>query len=318
MKIYLMEICQALLFLILSPLLAGWIKTIKCVLQNRRPPSIFQAYRNLIKLFLKQVIVPQEASWIFRFTPYLIFSVVVLLSFIVPLIIANVSSSSAYFSLGDVIVLVGLLALGRFFLVLSGLDIGTTFGGMGSSREMMISSLAEPSTLLVFFTLAIIASSTNLSYIVGHFATSQFIFRPSFIFALLALCMITLAETGRIPLDNPTTHLELTMVHEAMILEYSGRYLGLIEWSAQIKLMIYFVLISNIFFPWGIATDLAWHSLAISFLLIIIKLAICGVVLAVTEMSTAKLRLFKAPNFLSLAFVLCLLAIFSHVILGVG
>lgn len=317
MNIFLIRIIQATLFLGLAPLLAGWIKVLKCLLQNRRPPSIFQPYRNLLKLISKQIIIPKEASWIFRFAPYIIFSILVLSSFIVPLFYVNMSSSTN-FAIGDVIVLIGLFALGRFFLVLAGMDIGTTFGGMGSSREMMISSLAEPSTLLVFFTLAMIASSTNLSSIIGHLITEGFIFTPSLIFALLSFALITLAETGRIPIDNPATHLELTMTHEAMILEYSGRYLALLEWASQIKLMLYFVLICNLFLPWGITTTLSSQNLSIALLVIIFKLALISIVLALTETSLAKMRLFKAPYFLGLAFVLGLLAILSFVILGAG
>lgn len=317
MSHYLITILQAVLFISLSPLLAGWIKAIKCLLQNRRPPSLFQPYRNLIKLILKQVIVPKEASWIFRFAPYIIFNVLVVSSFIVPLFYINPSPTSN-FVIGDVIVLIGLFALGRFFLVLAGMDIGTTFGGMGSSREMMISSLAEPSALLVLFTLSMTASSTNIPVIMAYLVTSGFIVSPSFIFALFGFTMIAMAETGRIPIDNPATHLELTMTHEAMILEYSGRYLALIEWASQIKLMLYFVLISNIFFPWGIATTLSIQNLAGGFLIIIFKLALCGLILGIAETSMAKMRLFKAPYFLGTAFILCLLAILSRVILGVG
>lgn len=316
MKILLIQLLQTLLFLLIAPLLIGWIKVIKCWLQNRRPPSILQPYANLIKLLLKQVIVPKEASWIFRFTPYLLFSVMVIAGLIVPLIATN--WSTANFALGDVIVLIGLFALARFFLVLAGMDIGTTFGGMGSSREMLISSLAEPSALLVLFTLAMAAASTNLSSIVGYLASSNLVVRPSFIFAFLGLAMITLAENARIPIDNPSTHLELTMIHEAMVLEYSGRYLALVEWSAQIKLMIYLVLLSNIFFPWGIATNLTMTKLGVGLLAIVIKLFAGGAVLAITETNLAKFRLFKAPYFLSIAFMLCLLAILIHIILEVG
>lgn len=313
---FLIQTAQLFLFLLLAPLLTGWVKYLKCLLQNRRSPSLLQPYYNLIKLIRKQIIVPKEASWIFRFTPYLIFGSTLLASILVPLLIVDATAASLV--IGDVIVLIGLFALARFFLVLAGMDIGTAFGGMGSSREMLISSLAEPSALLVLFTLAMTASSTNLTLIIKHIVTSGFVFRPSFIFSFLGLVMITLAETGRIPVDNPATHLELTMTHEAMILEYSGRYLALIEWGAQIKLMIYCVLLSNIFFPWGIAVRFSLGSLLIGFAAVIGKLLGCGVVLAGIETSMAKMRLFKAPYFLSIAFMLCLLAIFSHIILEVG
>lgn len=317
MSIVLIKILQSILFLSLAPLLSGWIKALKCLLQNRKPPSIFQPYRNLFKLIRKQAIVPKEASWVFRFAPYIIFSVTVLAGFIIPLFYVN-PDPTANFAIADVIVLIGLFALARFFLVLAGMDIGTTFGGMGSSREMLISSLAEPSALLVFFTLAMVASSTNLAVIISHLVHGRFIFGPSFIFALFSFVMVTIAETGRIPIDNPYTHLELTMTHEAMILEYSGKYLALVEWAAQLKLMLYFALISNIFFPWGIATNLAVKNLALSLGIIIVKLFFCGIVLVIAETGLAKMRLFKAPYFLGAAFILCLLAILSHIILGVG
>lgn len=297
-------------------MLTGWIKVLKCLLQNRKPPSIMQPYRNLLKLFCKQTIVPKEASWIFRFAPYIVFSTICLASLIIPFFYTNFApTSKSIFAIGDVIVLIGIFALGRFFLVLAGMDIGTTFGGMGSSREMMIAALVEPTALLVMFTLSMITSSTNLAVIIEHLHSTNFISNPPLIFALLGLMMITLAETGRIPIDNPSTHLELTMVHEAMILEYSGKYLGLIEWASQIKLILYFTLISNILFPWCIATKIT-PQLPINFLLIVFTLMVCGLVLSVVETVLAKMRLFKAPHFLGAAFVLCLLALLSHTILG--
>jgi formate hydrogenlyase subunit 4 len=220
--------------------------------------------------------------------------------------------------MADIIVLVGLLALARFFLALAGMDVGTAFGGMGASREMTISALAEPALLMAVFTLAMTAHSTNLASMIGAQLEAGLVLRPSFLFALGAMILVALAETGRIPVDNPATHLELTMVHEAMILEYSGRHLALMEWAAQVKLLLYGVLIANIFFPWGIAVDLAPGALALGLGAIVLKLAALGVALAVAESVLAKMRLFRVPAFLNLALLLALLGLLGYVILEVG
>ena len=223
-------------------------------------------------------------------------------------------------AIADVIVLVGFFALARFFLALAGMDIGTAFGGMGSSREMTIASLAEPAMLMAVFTLAMTAATHQPVRRRSHYILQAgLVLRPSFLFALLALAMVAVAETGRIPVDNPATHLELTMMHEAMILEYSGRHLALIEWAAQIKLMIYAVLIANIFWPWGIAAGIhvrrRWR---IGVVAIAAKLTLLAVVLVVWETVMAKMRLFRVPQFLGFAFLLCLLGMLTHVVLETG
>jgi formate hydrogenlyase subunit 4 len=217
-----------------------------------------------------------------------------------------------------VIVLVGFFALARFFQALAGLDVGTAFGGMGSSREMTIASLAEPAMLMAVFTLAMIASTTNLSEVIEHNLHAGLVLRPSLLFALLALAMVAVAETGRIPVDNPATHLELTMVHEAMILEYSARHLALIEWAGQIKLTIFAVLIANIFWPWGIAEAFGAGALALGMITVTGKLALLGVLLVLWETVMAKMRLFRVPQFLGFAFLLALLSMLTHVILETG
>lgn len=307
----LLAIIQTLLFIALAPLLAGWVKRCKCRLQNRRAPSLLQPYRDLIKLTHKQPVVSKQASWLFVIAPYIIFSTTALAVTVVPLISVNLPTSAS----ADVIVLVGFLAFARFFLALAGLDVGTAFGGMGASREMTISSMAEPAMLMAVFTLTMTASTTNLSFAIMHVLEEGMILRPSFIFALFALVLVAIAETGRIPVDNPATHLELTMVHEAMILEYSGRHLALIEWASQLKLMLYGVLIANIFFPWGIAESLSLSALGYGLLAIIGKLALLAVLLAISETLFAKMRLFRAPEFLSFAYLLGLLGMLSHIIL---
>jgi formate hydrogenlyase subunit 4 len=308
---WLMAVIQTILFVTLAPLLAGWIKYCKCYLQNRKAPSLLQPYRNLLKLTHKQPVVSEHASWLFVISPYIIFSATVLAATVVPIIAVDLPTAAS----ADVIVLVGFFAFARFFLALAGLDIGTAFGGMGSSREMTISTLAEPAMLMAIFTLTMTASSTNLSYAISYVLEQGIVLRPSFIFALFAMILVAIAETGRIPVDNPATHLELTMIHEAMILEYSGRHLALIEWASQIKLMLYGVLIANIFFPWGIAEQLTLPALGNALLLIIAKLGLLALLLALSETLFAKMRLFRVQEYLSFAYLLGLLGLLSHIIL---
>jgi formate hydrogenlyase subunit 4 len=308
---WLMAVIQTILFVTLAPLLAGWIKYCKCYLQNRKAPSLLQPYRNLLKLTHKQPVVSEHASWLFVISPYIIFSATVLAATVVPIIAVDLPTAAS----ADVIVLVGFFAFARFFLALAGLDIGTAFGGMGSSREMTISTLAEPAMLMAIFTLTMTASSTNLSYAISYVLEQGIVLRPSFIFALFAMILVAIAETGRIPVDNPATHLELTMIHEAMILEYSGRHLALIEWASQIKLMLYGVLIANIFFPWGIAEQLTLPALGNALLLIMAKLGLLALLLALSETLFAKMRLFRVQEYLSFAYLLGLLGLLSHIIL---
>jgi formate hydrogenlyase subunit 4 len=308
---WLLAILETLLFIAAAPLLAGWTKRLKCRLQNRMAPSVLQPYRDLRKLWGKQPVVPHPASWIFRIAPYIVFASTVLAASVVPLFVVNLPTER----IADVIVLVGFFALGRTFLVLAGMDIGTAFGGMGSSREMTISSLAEPAMLMAVFTLAMSAHTTNLSQAMDYVLDTGLVLRPSFVFAMLGLMLVAVAETGRIPVDNPATHLELTMIHEAMILEYSGRYLGLMEWAAQVKLMLYGVLIANIFLPWGIANELSWTALAIGLAAITLKLALLAVLLVLSEVLFAKMRVFRVQEYLSFAYLLSVLGMLSHIIL---
>jgi len=308
---WLIAILQTLLFVALAPLLAGWLKCCKCFLQNRKAPSVLQPYRDLLKLVNKQPVVSEQASWLFLKAPYIIFSATVLAATVVPLIAVDLPTSAS----ADVIVMVGFFAFARFFLALAGLDVGTAFGGMGSSREMTISSLAEPAMLMAVFTLTMTASTTNLSFAISHVLEQGLVLRPSFVFALFALILVAVAETGRIPVDNPTTHLELTMIHEAMILEYSGRHLALIEWASQLKLMLYGVLIANIFFPWGIAQTFSLHDLGVGLLAIMGKLAVLAIILGIAETMVAKMRLFRVQEYLGFAYLLGLLGMLSHIIL---
>ncbi|MEY6433189.1 NADH-quinone oxidoreductase subunit H [Thioalkalicoccus limnaeus] len=307
-------IAQGFLCAALAPWLVGWVRLIKARLQNRRGPSVWQAYRDLYKLFAKEARVAHTASPLFRLAPYLVFAATWLAAAIVPLVVVNLPTAA----IADMIVLVGLLALARVFLALAGMDVGTAFGGQGASREMLIAALAEPALLVAIFTLAMTAHSTNLASVIDYQLAADIIVRPSFLFALGGLLLLAIAETGRIPVDNPSTHLELTMVHEAMILEYSGRHLALMEWAAQIKLLLYGALIANLFVPWGIATDLSVTGLTLGLVAIVVKLALLGAALAIAETVLAKMRLFRVPDYLNLALLLALLGLLIHVILEVG
>jgi formate hydrogenlyase subunit 4 len=299
---------QTVLLLGLSPLLTGCIRNWKAKLQNRRGPRVWQPYLDLIKFMRKDMVVSEHASWIFHAMPYVLFISVLLAGLMMPIL--SVSAPLSLF--GGVLAFVGLLALGRFFLALGGLDPASAFGGMGSSREMTISAIAEPALMLAIFTVAIGAASTNLSemLLAAHGPAAKLL-DPSHVLAFAAMFIVLLAETGRVPVDNPATHLELTMIHEAMVLEYSGRYLALIEWSASIKQLVLMALLINIFLPLGIAREATFSALGISLLCFGAKLlALAGAVVLV-ETTNAKLRLFRVPDLLSTAFILATLALLS-------
>jgi len=313
MTAWLVAIIKTGIMVLCAPLLAGWVKWLKCRLQNRQGPPPWQPYRDLLKLFRKDIVVAETASPIFRMAPYIVFSATTLAGSVVPLLMVNLPTSA----IADVIVLVGFFALARFFLALAGMDVGTAFGGMGSSREVTVSSLAEPAMLLAVFTLAMTVGSTNLATVITRLAAAPFQLYPSFIFSAMAMLLVALAETGRIPVDNPATHLELTMIHEAMILEYSGRHLALMEWAAMIKLMVYGVLLVNLFLPWGVALSSTPSAIATAIAAATGKLLGLGLVLAAAETGLAKMRLFRVPQFLGLAFILSLIGMLSHVILEV-
>ncbi len=302
-------ILQTSLLLALAPLISGCIKNWKAKLQNRRGPRVWQPYLDLVKFLRKDMVISEHASWIFRAMPYVLFISTLLAGLMMPLV-----SASAPLSLfGGALAFVGLLALGRFFLALAGLDPASAFGGMGSSREMTISALAEPALMLGIFTVAIAADrSTNLSQMVlAAQGPTWRLLNPAHVLAFAALFIVLLAETGRVPVDNPATHLELTMIHEAMILEYSGRYLALIEWAASVKQLVLMALLVNIFFPVGIATNMSAASLGLSLLWFMAKLLALSGAVVIVETTNAKLRLFRVPDLLSAAFILAALALFS-------
>ena len=308
-------LAQALAALLVSPFVVGLIRKVKARLQCRRGASILQPYSDLWKLFQKDVVVSTNTSWIFTTTPYILFVSTLTASLLVPIFLSRTPLNFA----GDVITVVYLLALGTFFLMLAGLDAGSAFGGMGSSREAIVASLTEPAMILSIFAVGLTAGSTNLSTIVHKTALLQDIVTdPSpHLMALAALFIVTLAETGRVPVDNPATHLELTMIHEAMVLEYSGRYLALIEWASALKLLLFLTLLSNIFAPWGIATETTPAWMALGMIVWLAKVSGLAVVVGVIESMFAKLRLFRVTDLLGVAFILSLLAVVFFYILRV-
>ena len=308
---FITEILQVMIVLGVSPAYVGWVRMLKCWSQGRTSPGLFQPYRDIRKLFAKDVILAENASWIFRFTPYLVFGTTVLAGGIIPMLSNDLPLSAT----ADVIVLVALFAIARFFTALAGMDIGTAFGGMGSSREMTIASLAEPAMLMAIFTISLAAGSTSLSQIVQVIYSGQSLLRPSIAFAFIAFVLISLAETGRIPVDNPATHLELTMIHEAMILEYSGRHLALIEWAGMMKLLLFMALGAVLFFPWGIDASGSAAGGVLAFMFLLLKLAASGVVLVLIETGLAKMRLFRLTEFLGSAFLMATLGMLSFFIL---
>jgi len=299
------QAAQMLLVLLLAPLLTGLVRKVKARFLRRQGPPLIQPYRDLVRLMRKDVVLAESASWLFRVIPYLVFAATWVAASLVPTFRTGLLFSCS----ADLIAIIALLGSARFFLALAGLDVGTSFGGIGSSREVMISSLAEPAMIMVVFTLALIAGSTQLSTMAGVLVSPEVGLRVSLGLALFSLIMVAIAENARIPVDNPATHLELTMVHEAMVLEYSGRHLALIDFSASLKLLLYISLIACIFIPWGIAPpDAGPMALALGLVSYVGKLTLGGFLLALFETSIAKMRVFRVPEFLGAALMLGLLA----------
>jgi formate hydrogenlyase subunit 4 len=291
---------QMLLVLVLAPLLTGFVRKVKARLVRRQGPSLIQPCRDLLRLLRKEVVLADNASWLFRTTPYL----VVATTWVAAALVPTFATGLAFSWSADLIAIIALLGSARFFLALAGMDVGTSFGGIGSSREVMIASLAEPAMIMIVFTLALVAGSTQLSTIAAVFDAGVGL-RVSLGLALVALVMVAIAENGRVPVDNPATHLELTMVHEAMVLEYSGRHLALIELAAAIKLLLYLTLIACLFAPWTLAVAGAGPvALLDGLVCYLFKLAIGGFLLAGFETSIAKMRVFRVPVFLGASLML--------------
>jgi len=294
-----------LLLLLLAPLLTGFVRKVKARLVRRLGPPVLQPYLDLLRLLRKEAVLAENASWLFRVIPYLIFATTWVAAALVPTFAIGLLFSWT----ADLIAIIALLGAARFFLALAGMDVGTSFGGIGSSREVMFATLAEPAMIMIVFTLALIAGSTQLSSIAGLMLSSGVGLRVSLGLALIALIMVALAENARVPVDNPATHLELTMVHEAMVLEYSGRHLAVIELAASLKLLLYMSLIACVFLPWGLAVPgTGVTALLVGMVAYAAKLAVGGFLLATFETAIAKMRVFRVPDFLGAALMLGLLA----------
>ena len=306
------QLLEIVVALLLAPLLVGWINQWRAWLQNKSGPGLLQPYRVLHKLFNKESVVAEHASPLFRAAPYIVFSCMLLASAIIPTLSTDLPLAPA----ADAIALVGLFALARVFISLAAMDIGTAFGTMGARREMLIGFLAEPARLMVLFSASLIPKSTSLATIVETLAHRDIAIYPSLAFAGVAFTMISLAENARVPVDNPSTHLELTMIHEALILEYSGRHLALLEWAASLKLFAYSCLGVALFLPWGVAEAHAPLALVLALPVLLLKLAIGGVVLALMETASAKMRIFRVPEFLGAAFLLAVIGVLVHILLG--
>ena len=296
------QLAQTIVIVALAPLMLGWVRQCRAWLQNRKGAGVLQPYRVLHKLFHKDAVIAESASSLFRVAPYVQFGCMALVASIVPVLATDLPFAAA----ADVIALVGLLGLARLFAALAAMDIGTSFGSMGARREMLVAFLSEPALLMVFFTPSLIAHSTSLPTIVSTLAHRDFVLYPSMAFAAVAFYMVALAENARIPIDNPSTHLELTMIQEAQVLEYSARHLALIEWASAIKLMNYSVIGLALFLPWGIV-EAEWTLMPVALAALLVKLALGGAALALLETLSAKLRIFRAPEFLGTAFMLAVL-----------
>jgi formate hydrogenlyase subunit 4 len=309
---YLAQLLEILVALAIAPLLTGWVNQCRAWLQNKSAPSALQPYRLLHKLFHKDAIIAEHASPLFRMAPYVVFGCTTLACAIIPTLSTDLPLSPA----ADAIALVGLLALARVLIALASMDIGTAFGSMGARREMLVGFLAEPALLMVWFSASLITQSTLLTSIVENMVHRELAIHPSLAFAGVAFVMVSLAENARIPVDNPATHLELTMIHEAMLLEYSGRHLALMEWAASLKLFAYSCMGIAIFFPWGIDEAGAPLALLLALPILLAKLLVGGALLALIEMCSAKMRIFRVPEFLMTAFLFAVIGMLVHFLLG--
>ena len=306
------QLLQVAVALLLAPLLVGWVNQCRALLSNRRPPPLLLPYRTIRKLFNKDAVIADNASPLFRLTPYIVFGAMCCAAAIVP----SLATALPFASAADAIALVGLFALARVFIALAAMDVGTSFGSLGARREMFIGFLAEPALLMVLFTASLISGSTSLPTIVDTLAHRELAIYPSLAFAGVAFTMVSLAENARVPIDNPATHLELTMIHEAMVLEYSARHLALLEWASALKLFNYSCIGLALFVPFGIAEGANGLAMLLAAPILVAKLAVGGAALALIETLSAKLRIFRAPEFLGTAFLLAVLGMLVNLLLG--
>jgi formate hydrogenlyase subunit 4 len=304
----LVSLAQVILVGAAAPLLVGLIRLLKARLQGRRGAGLFQPYRDLRKLLAKEVVLSETTSWIFRLTPFLLAAIMLVIAGGIPIVVTRPPLAFT----GNIVLVMYLLLLGTFFLALAGLDAGSAFGGMGASREVVVAALAEPTVILAIFALALHAGTTNLGGIIERLAGERLLaLHPGHLLAFIAFFVVMVAETGRLPVDNPATHLELTMIHEAMVLEYSGRYLALVEWASAMKLFLFLALLGNLFIPWGVPAAGATPAIALGAAALAIKLLVLATLVAFLETAVAKLRLFRVPELLSGSFVLALLSVAS-------
>ncbi len=309
---FLSQVFEIAIAIALAPLLTGWVNQWRAWLQNKSAPSIWQPYRMLHKLFNKESVLASNASPLFRAVPYLVFGCMILATAIIPTLSTDLPLATA----ADAVALVGLFALARVFISLAAMDVGTAFGTMGARREMLIGFLAEPALLMVLFLTSLISKSTSLTTIVQTLAHREFTIDPGLALAGVAFTMVSLAENARVPVDNPATHLELTMIHEALILEYSGRHLALLEWAASLKLFAYSCIGLALFFPWGVAEAQAPLAMLLALPALLLKLALGGLLLAALESVSAKMRIFRVPEFLATAFLLAVIGLLVHLLLS--
>ncbi len=302
---------QGFLLIAIAPLFIGWINQLKCWMQQRSAASIIQPYYSSYKLLMKELVMAENASWLFRFAPYIYFISLAMICFSLPFFMSNTLVASS----ADVIVVVGLLALGRIFLALAAMDIGTAFGSLGARREMFVACLTEPVLLIVFYNVTLLTHSASIGGSSIFFLYNAGAY-PSLLFSLIALILISLAETGRVPIDNPATHLELTMIHEAMVLEYSGRYLALIEWANAIKFTVYLTFMVTLFIPVGLSNDFQMKYIAIGLIATLTKFFLLTILIAFIESINSKLRIFKVPDYLAGAFMLAVLGVLVTQLLG--
>ena len=306
------QLLEIVIAIALAPLLTGWVNQVRAWLQNRTAPSLWQPYRLLHKLFNTESMVADSASRLFRTAPYVKFGCMVLACAIIPTLSTDLPLAPA----ADAVALVGLFATARVFISLAAMDVGTAFGSMGARREMLIGFLAEPALLMVLFSASLISQSTSLTTIVETLAHREPTIYPGLAFAGVAFAMVSLAENARVPIDNPATHLELTMLHEALILEYSGRHLALLEWAASLKLFAYSCIGLALFFPWGVAQANAPLAMLLALPVLVFKLAVGGFAMAVLETVSAKMRIFRVPEFLATAFLLAVIGLLVHMLLA--
>lgn len=304
------QFIEVLVALAAAPLLLGWVNVCRAWLQNRSAPSLLQPYRGIRKLLHKDAMLAHNASSLFRIAPYIIFGTMVAAAAMIPMLGTRLPFTAA----ADAIALVGLFAAARMFLSLAAMDVGTAFGTLGARREMMVGFLAEPTLLMVIFVASLMTATTALPLIAENLAATQLAIHPSLLFTAVAFAMVMLAENARIPVDNPATHLELTMIHEAMLLEYSARHLALMEWAAALKLFNYACIGLALFVPWGLASNGDPIRLGLAIVLLAAKLAVIGAGLALIETLSAKLRVFRAPEFLATAFLLAVLGLLVRVL----